>query len=107
MCDTAAAHVADFVFVGFACGTCGRDHLHKRWFIIFLVNVAGLHAIGKVDGTIFRAEGKSHGQTDTFACNSSFTIDAFAGISRVPLQYCREWIRYHGSLIRPWIQIRS
>ena len=77
MCDTAAAHVADFVFVGFACGTCGRDHLHKRWFIIFLVNVAGLHAIGKVDGTIFRAEGKSHGQTDTFACNSSFTIDAF------------------------------
>ena len=48
MCDTAAAHVADFVFVGFACGTCGRDHLHKRWFIIFLVNVAGLHAIGKV-----------------------------------------------------------
>ena len=78
MCDTAAAHVADFVFVGFACGTCGRDHLHKRWFIIFLVNVAGLHAIGKVDGTIFRAEGKPHGKTDTFACNSSFTIDAFA-----------------------------
>ena len=70
MCDTAAAHVADFVFVGFACGTCGRDHLHKRWFIIFLVNVAGLHAIGKVDGTIFRAEGKSHGQTDTFIDSS-------------------------------------
>ena len=45
---------------------------------ITCINVAGLHAIGKVDGTIFRAEGKSHGQTDTFACNSSFTIDAFA-----------------------------
>ena len=88
MCDTAAAHVADFVFVGFACGTCGRDHLHKRWFIIFLVNVAGLHAIGKVDGTIFRAEGKPHGKTDTFA-NPILAISVkifrricFTGVSR-------------------------
>ena len=77
MCDTAAAHVADFVFVGFTCGTCGRDHLHKRWFVIFLVDVAGFHAIGKVDGTVFRAERKAHGKTDTFACNGSFAIDTF------------------------------
>ena len=78
MCNTAAAHVADFVFVGFACGTCGRNHLHKRWFIIFFINIAGFYAISKMYRTIFRAEGKSHGQTDTFTCNSSFTIDALA-----------------------------
>ena len=78
MCNTAAAHVADFVFVGFTCGTCGRNHLHKRWFIIFFIDIAGFYAISKMYRTIFRAEGKSHGQTDTFTCNSSFTIDALA-----------------------------
>ena len=78
MCDAAAAHVADFVFVGFACGTCRWDYLHKRWFVIFLVNVAGFYSVGQMDGTVLRAEGKSHGQADAFARNGSFTVDTFA-----------------------------
>ena len=77
MCDAAAAHVADFVFVGFACGTCRWDYLHKRWFVIFLVNVAGFYSVGQMDGTVLRTERKAHGQADTFACNSSFTVDTF------------------------------
>ena len=40
MGNTAAAHIAYFVFIGFACRTCRRDYLHKRWFVIFLINIA-------------------------------------------------------------------
>ena len=59
MRHAAPAHIGDNIFI-WRTGRAGRgDHLHKRRFIIFLVDIAGRKTVGKMHRLIFRAERKS------------------------------------------------
>ena len=51
--NTALADIADFIFVGSAGCTGGRNHLHERRLIVFFVNIAGLDSFREMNGTVF------------------------------------------------------
>ena len=75
MRHAAPAHIGDNIFIG-RTGRAGRgDHLHKRRFIIFLVDIAGSKAVGKMHRLILRAERKSHCKTDPFAGDRALTVN--------------------------------
>src|SRR5699024_7221470 len=64
MCQTALAYIADLIFILLAALARRGDDLHQRRLIIFLGNIARLHARGQMDRLVLRTEGQAHCQAE-------------------------------------------
>ena len=75
MRHAAPTHISDNIFIG-RTGRAGRgDHLHKRRFIIFLVDIAGRKAVGKMHRLILRAERKSMARRILSLATGALTVN--------------------------------
>ena len=77
MSDTAAAHIADNIFVWRTGCACRWNDLHKRRLVIFLIDVAGCQTVGQMDSFVFRAKREAHCKTNPLAGNGTFSVNTF------------------------------
>ena len=75
MSHTSSAHIAYLIHIR-RTGRTGRwDNLHKRRFIIFLINIGSFHSISQMNCFILWTKRKTHGQSYTLTGNCTFTVD--------------------------------
>ena len=75
MCKATHTFVCHFIAI-LRAGIAGRcDHLHERRLIIFLVNIALLHALTDLHRLVLRAQRHSHRKPRALADNLALPID--------------------------------